>query len=128
MELIDLRLYIKARLLNLITIEKLYHKKAPDIATPPYIVYKFMPCNYNVRDRKDWQLEIDYWDDGSDDTDIVQQSIYVKNGRESYVGLNKSTQTEAEGFYRCEIEFESPIEDLEPNISRFNQRYLLMVD
>lgn len=127
MELDKLKLYISARLSNLVTIE-VTNKIALKKSTYPLLIYKFKPCTYNVRHRKDWILELDFWDNKIDDSDIIQQSIYVKNGRLSYIGLNNSTQSEEEGFYVCEIEFESPIEEIEPGISRYNQRYLVKVD
>jgi hypothetical protein len=132
MEIDKLEYYIGQRLITLTDIN-VYNKKAPDKDDIfPYLVYKFYACNYSVRHRKDWVLEIDYWNDSNDDTNIIEASINVKNGRTidevNYIGLNKSTQNEVEGFYQCHIDFEGSIPDTEPNISRYNQRYIVKVD
>lgn len=131
MEIDKLEYYIGERLKTLTDIQ-VYNKKVPDNKTFPYLVYKFYACNYAVRHRKDWILEIDYWQDSNDDTDILEASITVKNGRTvdevDYVGLNNSTQNETEGFYQCHIDFEGSIPDTEPNISRYNQRYIIKLD
>ncbi|MGD9276508.1 MAG: hypothetical protein PVJ67_05025 [Candidatus Pacearchaeota archaeon] len=131
MELIELKTYVKERLENLSNIN-VYDTKVPDEATFPYLVYKFNACNYLVRERKDWILELNFWNDSYDDSEILQAAEYVKNGRTEgeteYIGLNISTQNESEGFYYCHIDFESEIEDPEPNITRYNQRYILKVD
>ena len=131
MEIDKLEYYIGERLKNLTDIQ-VYNKKTSDNKVFPYLVYKFYACNYTVRHRKDWILEIDYWQDSNDDTDILEASINVKNGRTvdevDYVGLNNSTQNETEGFYQCHIDFEGSIPDTEPNISRYNQRYIIKLD
>lgn len=127
MEIDKLEYYIGERLKNLTDIQ-VYNKKTPDNKTFPYLVYKFYACNYTVRHRKDWILEIDYWQDSNDDTDILETAINIKNGVGEYVGLNNSTQNETEGFYQCTIDFEGNIPDTEPNISRYNQRFILKVD
>jgi len=131
MEIDKLEYYVGERLKTLTDIQ-VYNKKVPDNKIFPYLVYKFYTCNYAVRHRKDWILEIDYWQDSNDDTDILEAAITVKNGRTvaevDYVGLNNSTQNETEGFYQCTAEFEGSIPDTEPNISRYNQRFILKVD
>lgn len=131
MEIDRLEHYIGERLKTLTDII-VYNKKSGDNKIFPYLVYKFYACNYNVRHRKDWILEVDYWQDSNDDTDILEASINVKNGRTvdevDYIGLNNSTQNEVEGFYQCTIDFEGSIPDTEPNISRYNQRFILKVD
>lgn len=128
MDLDKLEYYIGQRLLTLTDIA-VYNTKAPDDKTFPYVVFKFEACNYNFENRADWILELDFWNDSNDDTDIIDASITVKKGRTvdevDYIGLDKSTQNESEGFYKCDIDFEGKIPDTEPNISRFNQRYLI---
>lgn len=134
LEINRLRYYISQRLLNLTDIN-IYNMKAPDSPEErifPYLIFRFYSCDYAVRHRKDWILEIDYWNDSNDDSDIIEAAINVKNGRTvdevEYIGLNNSTQNESEGFYYCNINFESSIPDTEPNMSRYNQRYLVKVD
>jgi hypothetical protein len=122
-----LEYYIGERLKALTDIQ-VYNKKTSDNKTFPYLVYKLNACNYTVRHRKDWILEIDYWQDSNDDTDILEAAINVKNGVGEVVGLNNSTQNETEGFYQCHIDFEGSIPDTEPNISRYNQRYIIKLD
>jgi len=124
MELDRLEYYISQRLLNLANIT-VYNTKAASTKVFPYLVFKFTACSHLYNNRADWILEIDYWNDSSDDTTILQAAIDVKKGRLSFVGLDKSTQDEAEGFYKCDIEFEGKIIDTEPDVSRFNQRYLI---
>lgn len=131
MEVLTLETYIAQRLTNLSGIN-VYNRVAPDTATFPYLVFKLNACNYIVRHRKDWILELDFWNDSNDDSSIKQSAIYVKTGRtvgeNIYIGLDNSTQSEAEGFYQCHIEFEGTIEDIENDISRYNQRYIIKLD
>jgi len=131
MELSKLKYYISQRLLNLTDI-LVYNGKAPDDKVFPYVVFKFESCNYTVRQRKDWVLTLDFWQDSTDDTDILQAAENIKNGRSvgenDYIGLNNSTQNESEGFYKCEIDFEGEIPDTENDISRYNQRYIVKLD
>jgi hypothetical protein len=128
MEVDRLEYYIGERLKNLTDIN-VYNKKTPDLENIfPYLVYKLNACNYLVRHRKDWTLEIDYWQDSNDDTDILESASNVKNGVGEVVGLNNSSQNETEGFYQCHIDFEGNIPDTEQNISRYNQRFILKVD
>lgn len=130
MEIDKLEYYVGERLKDLTSIN-VYNKKAPDspdVNIFPYLVYKLNACSYTERHRKDWILELDYWQDSNNDTAILEASINVKNGVGEYVGLNNSSQDEAEGFYQCHIDFEGNIPDTEPNISRYNQRYILKVD
>lgn len=127
MEIDRLKYYIAQRLNELSPINMYDSKPLGDM---PYGVFKFYTCNYAVRHRKDWILEIDYWDDNTDDSTVLSAAIAVKNGdeEEEIIGLNNSTQDETEGFYQCTIEFEGEIPDTEQNISRYNQRYILKVD
>lgn len=131
LEIDRLEHYISQRLLNLSPIS-VYNRKAGDEATFPYLVFKIYDCNYFVRHRKDWVLEIDYWNDSADDTAIIAAAISVKNGRTvgetTYIGLNWSTQDETEGFYRCLIDMEGNIPDQEADMSRYHQKYTLYVD
>lgn len=133
MEIDKLEYYISQRLSNLTDIP-VYNKKPiiDDDLTFPYLVFHISDCSYLFRHRKDWILEINYWDDSNDDTTIIEESIKVKNGRTvgdtEYIGLNLSMQDETEGFYQCHIEKEMSIIDPEPDISRYYQKYILKVD
>jgi hypothetical protein len=132
MEIDKLVEYMKARIENLTDLT-VYNKKSPTSnKVYPNVVFRFSTNSYNVRHRKDWILDIHYWNDSPDDDDIIQASIDIKNGRTvgetEYIGLNNSTQDENEGFYKCYIDFERDIPDPEPNISHYYQRYLVQVD
>jgi hypothetical protein len=131
LELDKLEEYVLQRLKNLTDIS-VYNTDVPSNKTFPYVVMMFTPCSYNVRHRKDWQLELNFWDNKKNNSDLIQASINIKNGRVvddvEYKGLNNSTQVEDEGFYVANIEFESPISEPEPDICRYNQRYLIKVD
>jgi hypothetical protein len=131
MELGKLKEYIKTRLSSLTDIG-VYNGNVPETATFPYLVFKFPAANQIVRNRSDKIMEIDYWDDSNDDTDILEAARLVKNGKYSGTtllvpGLDYSSQSETEGFYQCNLDFEGEIEDQESNISRINQRYILKV-
>jgi hypothetical protein len=132
MEIDKLVEYVKARIENLTNLT-VYNKKSPTTnKVYPNVVFRFYTNSYLVRHRKDWILEIDYWNDTPDDSDIIQAAIDIKNGRTvdevDYIGLNNSTQDETEGFYKCYIDFESDIPDPEPYISHYHQRYIVQVD
>ena len=131
MEIDRLQYYIAQRLLTLTDIN-VYNKVVPDEANYPYVVFKAITSSHNIRHRKDWILELDYWEDSNDNTAILQAAINIKTGRTvdevKYIGLDSSTQTEAEGFYYCNIDFEAELPSLEPNVSRYNQRFLIEVD
>lgn len=131
LELDKLEEYVLERLKNLTDIS-VYNTDVPSNKTYPYVVMAFVPCSYNVRHRKDWQLELNFWDNKKNNSDLIQASIDIKNGKVvddvEIIGMNNSTQVENEGFYVSNIEFESPIPEPEPDICRYNQRYLIKVD
>jgi len=130
-DLSELKYYISQRLVNLSGIN-VYDLNAPNNAEFPYLVYKFTSSSNTERKRIDWILELDYWDNTNDDTDILLAVKKVKNGiydgDELIVpGLDYSYQYETEGFYQCFEEFQGEIPQPESNISRMNQRFLLKV-
>ena len=131
MEIDRLAYYISQRLVSLTDIN-VYNGKVPDKASYPYLVFKFIASSHNIRHRKDWILELDYWEDSNNISKILTAAINVKNGRivedTDYIGLNNSTQCETEGFYYCNIDFEAELPPLEPKMSRYNQRFLVKVD
>jgi len=127
MNIDKLKYYIGQRLITLTDIN-VYNSKVPDDATFPYVVFTFDACSYNTRHRKDWILTLDFWEDSNDETDILASAISIKDGTGLIVGLNNSTQNEAEGFYQCTIDFEGELPSLEPDVSRYNQRYIIKVD
>lgn len=131
MEIDRLEYYIGQRLLNLTDIT-VYNRKAPDNPDEtnfPYVVMNIESINYLVENRGDCILNLDFWNDSNDDSEIIQASKDIKNGRtvgeNTYIGFKCSTQNESEGFYKSDIDFESPIIDQEPDISHYNQRYII---
>ena len=126
MDLIKLKEYIKDRLENLSELP-VYDGKADENATFPYLCFHFPSSSFEFRNKKDRILEIDFWNDSNDDSGILAAAEKVKSGNGEVIGLDGSYQTESEGFYRANIEFEGEIQTQERNVSHFNQRYLLEV-
>ena len=132
MDLDKLKYYVSERLENLSGI-KVYNLDADDNPTFPYLVYKFMSSSEFVRNRMDWILEIDYWNNTHDDAEILEAMNKVKNGVYDEAGellvpgLDYSYQSEDEGFYHCYEEFQAEIPVEESNMSRLNQRFVLKV-
>lgn len=127
MELDELEYYIGKRLESLTTFN-VYNTNAPSDATPPYLLYTIDSCNYRERARKDWLLNLEFWDYKLDNSDLIDESKNVKNGVDPIVGLDRSTQVEVEGFYTCIIDFESIVPVPEHGITRYDQRYVVKVD
>jgi hypothetical protein len=131
MDLDKLKYYVSQRLVDLSGIN-VYDLNAPNNAEFPYLTYKFTSSSNTVRKRTDWILEIDYWDNTNDDTDILLAVKNVKNGVYDgddliVPGLDYSYQYEKEGFYQCYQEFEAEIPQPESNMCRMNQSFLLEV-
>lgn len=130
MTLSELKLYVKARLVALSGIT-VYDGEADSEETFPYLCFHFPSTSFQYRNKDDRIMEIDYYNDSNDDTEILAAAEKVKNGTtvgvETVYGLDKSFQDESEGFYRCNIEFEGEIPTQEKNTCRFNQRYLFEV-
>lgn len=132
MTLKQLKPYIYTRLNSLSGIT-VFDGKAPETAIFPYLVFKFPASNFNFRTRTDRILEIDFWDNTNDDSDILTASTQVKDGKFdehgilTVPGLNYSYQKETSGFYRAYIDFEGEIPDTSPEISRIQQRYILNI-
>jgi hypothetical protein len=118
MELLKLKEYIYARL-NECGIQ-VYSLRVPLNGIYPCIVFSF-PSSSMEGNREDKILELNFWDDSSDDSNILIASEYIKSA------LNYTWQSEIEGFYQCYLDFEGEIPDTESNISRIQQRYLLKV-
>jgi len=99
----------------------------------PYIQYKLYGWDFTNK-RKQYLLEVNYWDTTADNTTILQSSEYVKNGRTiesvDHVGLDLSVEVvDNSNFYRCYLDSENMIEDgTEFNESHFQQNFLLKVD
>ena len=131
MKLTDLSKYITTRLENL-TGWSVYNKIVPDTALYPYIVYNLGHGDSEERSRITRNLEIDYYIDSTDNSDLLDMSEVVRRGK--YVndvltvyGLDYSYQSENEGFYHCFHDWEDEIDTGETYISRFQQRYVLHV-
>lgn len=133
MNIENLKYYISVRLKALTNI-KVYDAKAESGATFPYLVFKLTGSNFLERRRVDRYLEIDYWNNTNDDTEILAAAEAVKYGKFDVdgvtllvPGLDYSFQNELDGFYSCYIEKDNEIEDPERNIIRWYQRYHLKI-
>jgi len=131
MTLSELKLLVKARLVALSGIT-VYDGEADSEETFPYLCFHFPSASFQYRNKDDRIMEIDYYNDSNDDTEILAAAEKVRNGTtddegETVYGLDKSFQDESEGFYKCNIEFEGEIKTQEKNTCRFNQRYLFEV-
>lgn len=131
MKLSRLKYYIAQRLTNLLDIT-VYDGIPEDDATMPYAIFKITSTNTPVRRRLDRMLEIDFWDDNTDDTNILAAADAARDGKFSgdtllYPGFDYSVQSETDGFYKSFLQFEGEIPDTESRISRINQRYVLQV-
>jgi hypothetical protein len=131
MTLSELKIYVKDRLeaLSGITV---YDGEADDEETFPYLCFSFPSTSFQYRNKDDRIMEIEYYNNTNDDTEILAAAEKVRNGTvdsegDPVYGLDKSFQDESEGFYRCNIEFEGEIPTQEKNTYKFSQRYLLEV-
>jgi hypothetical protein len=115
-----LKQYANARIDELISID-LYSKLAPEDATFPYVVTNLSSSSNEIRNRTDWIIDIDFWDNTNNSSIIIAQADLVK------AGFNYYWQSETEGFYQSHIVFEGEIPTSIPNMSRIQQRYLLKV-
>jgi len=117
----QLKQYVGARLDELTSIG-VYSKSPGEEKSFPYLVYKFSATSFLWQGREDKIVDIDFWDNKRDSSDILTASNLVKKG------FNLYWQSEGvNGFYRSDIIFEGEIPDSDPNISRIQQRYLLKV-
>lgn len=121
-ELLKLKQYIYDRLKSLTTIQ-VYDGKIPSNADEisfPYVVFKIPSSAFD--DTSAIRIcELDYWDNTNDDSEILQAAEDVKTG------FNKYWETQIDGFYKSDIDFEGEIETENKNISGWNQRYILKV-
>lgn len=115
-----LKQYANSRIDELISIN-LYSKLAPETATFPYVVTNLSSSSNEIRNRTDWIIDVDFWDNTNNSSIIIAQSDLVK------AGFNYYWQSETEGFYQSHIIFEGEIPTGTPNMSRIQQRYLLKV-
>lgn len=131
MDFSDLKAYIKSRLESLVDID-VYDGNPACVYPFPYLNFKIPSGTPIIDTRIDRILEIDFWDNSLDSSaiyaaaELVKKGIYV-NGELTVIGFDGSWQCEVEGFYRSYLDFEGEIPDPEQNISRLNQRYILMV-
>lgn len=119
MNLKSLKTYIKSRLQTASGLS-VHSVNAPPNASCPYIVFKFNSLSTDVcPNRDDRVLEIEYWDDKMDDTDILNASELVRKS------FDYSWQNETEGFFTMYLDWEGEIPDIDTNISRIGQRYII---
>lgn len=134
MNLKQLKTRVKARLDDLVgDFMGVYDGKAGDNATFPYLVFKFPNASNPARKQTHRRMEIDFWNNSNDDSDLLDAADIIRNGKYvdevlTVAGLDHSYQTETEGFYSCYWEFEGEIPDLETEISRIQQRYVFKID
>lgn len=115
-----LKEYVYTRL-NTCTTLNIYNGIVPVNTNYPYLLFSFSSSSMTVRNRTDYILEIDYWNNSNDDTVILEESEKVKQS------FNYGWQSESDGFFQSHIEFEAEIPTDNINMSRINQRYLLKV-
>lgn len=122
MELINLKKCIYARLDALTTIT-VYDGQLPindDDITFPYVIYKLTGSTIE-ENRYNYICELNYWNNSNDDSSILEAANDIKQG------FNHYWETSTDGFYTSDIDFEAQLDDVDKNISRINQRYILKV-
>lgn len=110
--------------INELTTLDIYGKQAPnnkDSVSYPYVVYLLGASSYPWINRSDWILTIDIWDNKQDSSTISAAADAIK------AGFNLFWYSGTEGYYKSEITFMAEIPDVNPNISRIQQRYLIKV-
>lgn len=118
MPLVKLMEYIKARITTVVNSSIIvYSEEADTDADFPYIVFKLPSSNMETLYKDKWVLEVDFWDNTGNSTNIGIASEAVKDS------LHGSYQTEAEGFFRSYKIFEGIIPDDTPKIKRIQHRY-----
>lgn len=118
-----LKQYANARIDELISIV-VYSKLAPEdpaALTFPHCITNFSSSSNEVRNRSDWIMELDFWDNTNDSSAIIAAADLVKAGFDYY------WQSESEGYYQSHIIFNAEIPTGVQNLSRIQQRYLLKV-
>lgn len=108
---------VKARIEALVT-QEVYKDEAEDNATYPYIIIKYPSSSNPFLWKQDWIIELDFWDNTSDDEVITSMSNTVKEGFNGY------WQSSTGIAFRTYLDFEGEFPTDIPNMSRINQRYL----
>lgn len=106
---------------NALTTLSVNSKTANVNQTYPFLDFIFESTSFPYGNLEHKIVTVDYWDNKKDSSTITAQADLIK------AGLNWYWYSGAEGFYRSEIIFEGEIIDENPNISRYQQRYLLKV-
>jgi hypothetical protein len=119
-DLNKLKIYIVRRIKTLTSIG-VYSGFVPSGTSFPYLAIKFPSSSIKTSKRIDRILEIDYWDNTSNDTAILAASEAVKKG------LDYMWCSEADGFFQCILEFEGEMPPETSSESHINQRYLVKV-
>lgn len=119
-ELDKLKVYI-ARRIRALTNIGVYSGYVPSGTTYPYLTIRFPSSSIRYSKRIDRVLEIDYWDNTSNDTAILSASEAVKQGLDYMWG------SEADGFFHCTLDFEGEFPPESASESHINQRYLVKV-
>lgn len=108
---------VKTRIEALIE-QNVYKDEAPDDADYPYVIVKYPSSSSPYLYKQDWVIELDFWDNTSDDETVTSISNTVKEGLNGYwqsgTGIAFRTYLDFEGEFPLDI----------PNMSRINQRYI----
>lgn len=132
MELINFKKYITIRLENLSGLP-VYNGNAPLDAEYPFIIYYINathPDTGRPLTKTYAPLQLEYWDNKNDDSNIINAACKVKSGQDvdgndtGYIGLHGSFQSETEGFYKCYLDIDTDdILQNEDNTIMKSQKY-----
>lgn len=117
MTLQELKTLITAKLNSVVSLP-VYNKQAIGY---PCIVYNLSGLDNMVRNREEFILEVNFWNDSLDDSELLTAYEQVKTV------FNYAWETGTTGFLQSHLIWSGEIPDIEPNVCRLQQRYQLKV-
>lgn len=117
MTLQELKTLTYTKLKNAVNIP-VYSKNAINY---PCIVYTLLGLDSNVKNREEFILEIDFWNDSEDDSALLTAYEQIKSV------FNYAWETGTTGFLQSYLIWSGEIPEIETHVSRLQQRYQLKV-
>lgn len=117
MTLLELKTLITQKLNSVVDIP-VYAKQAIGY---PCVVYTLSGLDNIVRNREEFILEVNFWNDSLDDTILLTAYEQVKSVFDYAWGTGTT------GFFQSHLIWSGEIPDIEVNICRLQQRYLVKV-
>lgn len=106
---------------------KIHSNKPGDKTTYPYCVFKVYNNSQNESICERYTLQLDFWDKASNNEENIDTTIILTHIEAVKISFKDGYQTESDGAFKIELEFNSEVPDDMKGVYHHIQKYLLKV-